>query len=116
MVGRAEETQDEKKCAAATNAAHTLKLLYDQALADFADDYSPAEMFDHFGELVGTLLGSALELLIDALGPWAALTFDLFSDGIDIISENVWTAAFESKLTCLLLENASIDANGVTTF
>jgi len=91
-----------------------LKLLYDQALADFADEYSAAEILDHFGEVAGTLIAAGLEFLIDALGPWASITFDLFFNGIDIISQNVWTADFEATLTCLLLRNASIEGDIVT--
>jgi len=115
QVGREELTDEEKMCAAATNAAHTLKLLYDQALADFADEYSAAEILDHFGEVAGTLIAAGLEFLIDALGPWASITFDLFFNGIDIISQNVWTDDFEATLTCLLLRNATI-TDGIVTF
>jgi len=115
QVGRSEPTDDEKICAAVANATECLRLLYEQALADFFAEYSSSQAFDAFGEAAGDLIFAGITALIQAYAPWVAPFWDLFWGGIALISTNVWTLVFQQHLRCILLEHASI-ADGVVTF
>jgi len=115
QVGRSEPTDDEKICAAVANATECLRLLYEQSLADFFNEYSSSQAFDAFGEAAGDLIFAGITALIQAYAPWVAPFWELFWGGIALISTNVWTLVFQQHLRCILLEHASI-AGGVVTF
>jgi len=115
QAGRAETEEIDRLCNAAANAAHVMKLLYDQSLADFHNAYSAEEAFDSFGEAAGDIIFAELTALIQGLGFWVAFAWDAFWLGIEIVSQNVWTSAFEDRLKCIFLEHAS-ETDGIVTF
>lgn len=111
---RAESTAEERKCAAAANAANVMKILY-EAITDEI-------------ELGGNTLQVAAAMvaaLVTAVGGWIAapvyaiiqLGIALFAGMIEILQvlgADVWTADFDDKLKCALLTCATDTASVVT--
>lgn len=115
ITARGETTEVDRKCLAAINAANVLEQLYEAITDEIA--------------LGGDALQVAAALVaaaVTALGGWIAaplyailqLSIALFAGVVEILQvlgADVWTAAFDKKLKCALL-NCATDTSGVVTF
>jgi len=112
---RAEDTTEQRKCAAATNAAYVLYLLYVEAL-DLLEASVP--LGDAYGEIsnyVGELLEAAIGLVLTKFAPIVGWAWSLFYGILEVLQLNVWSADFNEALVCILKEKAT-DTDGVITF
>jgi hypothetical protein len=112
---RPESTDDLRKCAAATNAAHVMHELYLAALNYYENEVDPAAAFDGTMDGLGELVLEALGILLKAAGWWASFAWEALYTAMSLLTSSVWDEAFDDELTCLFLQHATI-ADGKVTF
>ena len=113
---RVEPLPEDRRCAAATNAANVLRQTYEQALADInADvDRQTLEMNIAAGLAAGATAPFFAPLAVDIAMTAAALT-GFIEIGQVVLFSALWNDNFHDKLICILLEHAADNA-GVVTF
>lgn len=114
QIGRDEPTDDEKICAAAANAAHVIHLLYDKAIELYENEIDPAAALDFWGDYSGEIIFEALGTLVSHFSPLVGYMWTTLYGIMEILTYAAWTDTLEGNLTCLLLDNASIDGDVVT--
>jgi len=113
---RAESTEDERLCYAATNAANVIKNLYAQVDEDINNEVDSDQIQINIATYVTTILAAALLNPTLASISAALGAFNLFVEiGQSIVLVNLWTDSFHEKYICLLKEHAT-DTSGVITF
>lgn len=111
---RTEPTIDERKCAAAANAASVMQQLYEAITDEIA-----------LGGDTLQVAAAMVAALVTAVGGWIAapvyaiiqLSIALFAGMIEllqVLGSDVWTTEFNDKLKCALLECADDSADVVT--
>lgn len=115
QTGRSEPTDEEKICGAATNAAHVLHLLYDEALELYENEIDPAAALDFWGDYAGEIIFEALGLLVSHFAPLVGYMWTTLYGIMEILTYDAWSDTLEGNLVCLLIDNAAI-ADGVVTF
>lgn len=112
---RTEPTADERRCAAAANAAYVLQLVYEAITDEIA-----------MGGDTLQVAAAMVAALVTAVGGWIAapvyaiiqLTIALFAGVVEILQvlgADVWTEDFNEKLKCALY-TCSTDTGDVVTF
>lgn len=114
QTGRSEPTDEEKICMAATNAAHVLHLLYDEALELYENEIDPAAALDFWGDYAGEIIFEALGLLVSHFAPLVGYMWTTLYGIMEILTYSAWGEKLEEKLVCVLQENASISGDIVT--
>jgi hypothetical protein len=113
---RPETTEAERLCAASATAAYVLANLYKQT-GNHLLNYVAATDWEYAGAL-----GAMLQGFLMMIGMVAAQVYLALATMLSIVSirqqyvDNPLTAADEERLKCILLENATEDANGSVTF
>lgn len=115
VPAREEPTASERRCLAAANAAHVLKLVYEEVTDAVNEELDEAEIEAAFVAIVLTLIGAWLALPIIALIALAAALFRAFIEIAEFMTIDLWDSDFEDILRCLLYECAT-DTAGVVTF
>lgn len=113
-AARAEPTDDEKKCAAATNLEHVLHLLWDEVYTLFQDGVLPSVAYVQMATEAGTLLGAAFYPPLIAVAKVETIFFSLLYGLMNAIVSDNWDAEFSTKLKCLFKSKASIVGGKVT--
>lgn len=113
---REELTEDERLCAAATNAINTLRLLYVTSLQMYEDNLDPAGAFDLFADYMGELVSLAFGILLGHAWPVIGQFWTLLYGAMEILTTEMWSEAWDDTLICLLKDNASEDGSGLITF
>lgn len=112
---REEATAEERRCAAAANAAHVMGLLYEAITDEIA-----------LGGDALQIAAAMVAALVTAVGGWIAapvyaiiqLTIALFVGMIELLQAlgaDVWTEGYQEHLKCVLY-NCSTDTGDVVTF
>jgi hypothetical protein len=114
QVGRSEPTADERKCAAATNAAYVMHLLYDKALELYETEIDPASALDLWGEWSGEVIFEALGVLVSHFSPLVGYLWTTLYGIMEILTYANWSETFDDKLTCLFRAHATVSGNTVT--
>lgn len=114
QVGRSEPTADERKCAAATNAAYVMHLLYDKALELYEDTIDPAAALDIWGDWSGEIIFEALGSLIGSFSWGVGYIWTTLYGIMEILTYSNWSETFDDKLTCLFRAHATVSGNTVT--
>lgn len=111
---REEPTCDERRCAAAANAANVLQQLYEEVADAVADGADEAEAL---AVLIGAaiiIIGGWLGLALAALVGLATGYFFAFLEIAEFMTADLWTSDFTEKLKCFLYECSSCDGDVVT--
>jgi len=113
---RTEPTDDEKRCAAAANAANVMEQLYEQLADEYAANHDLALFFLAIGAGIATLflppLGLAAASFLAASSILVAEGFFAFA----FLTADVWTGDFTDQFTCILLDHATVEGDGSVTF
>jgi len=112
---RSETTADERKCAAAANAANVLKQTYEIVTDMVAVHASNAEIIAAFVAGMVAYLGSWIALPLVALIEIGIAFFIAFVEIAEFMTADLWDAEFDTLLTCVLYECAT-DSGDVVTF
>jgi len=112
---REEGTATDRICMASINAATIIEEFYEQATDAYATFATPAAVAD-------AILG-AIVLVMGAFGQVTAAShisfgqnlFSTFVDAFELITGDVWDAAFTEEFACILREHAT-DTSDVVTF
>lgn len=117
LPARTEPTDDEKRCLAARNAAEVLYLVYLGLLDAWETDGSIAFGIGAFAAILGLVLAGLFlpVAVITALISFALGAFGYAYGLMEVLTDNDWIERFTDDLTCLLYENASVNA-GVVRF
>lgn len=111
---RTEPTSDERRCAAAANAANVLQLLYEDVTDSFSDEIGYAAAIFELSLTIGVLLAPPLGLAARSFLAIATIIFRELFDLAGFITADTWTTEFNEKLVCLLLGNAVSEGDVVT--
>jgi hypothetical protein len=115
---RPEPTPDDKRCLAARNAVEVLHRVYLELLDAWNEDssiqFGIAAFATILGLLIAALFGAPI-LVITALINFAIEAFGGAYALMAVLGDDDWTASFTDELTCLFLENATVNA-GVVSF
>lgn len=112
---REEPTAQERRCAAAANAANVLELLYEDVTDSFSDQIGYAAAIFELSLTIGVLLAPPLGLAARSFLAIFTIVFRELFDLSAFITADTWTSGFTEKLTCLLLNNVQ-DVDGVEYF
>lgn len=113
---RPEPTQEEKLCAAARNAAEVLKQTYIAAIEEWHETTDLVSLVVAVSEFFNLTLG------IFFAGVWLKLwAFGLVAAGFILAAFNGlltadWTDEVTDRITCMLLEHATLQPDGRVTF
>lgn len=107
---RTEPTDFEKRCAAAANAAHVYRLLYDQAVEYYNDNVEPALA------LTGLVSGVMLGLFFAPAVPFVEAIFGIAYSVLEYFTSGQFDDDIEREFKCLLIDEANVAGDGVVTF
>jgi len=113
---REEATDEEKLCAAAANASNVVQQLYEALADEYATNHDEALFFLAIGVSIGLFLIPPLGL---AAASFLTIATTLVSEGFfafAFLTADVWTTDFNNEFTCILLENATLEADDSVTF
>lgn len=111
---REEPTCEERRCAAAANAANVLQQLYEEVADAVAEGADEAEAL---AVMIGTaviIIGGWLGLALAALVGLITGGFFAFLEIAEFMTADLWTSDFTEKLKCFLYECSSCDGDVVT--
>lgn len=113
---RPETTDAQKKCAAAATAAYVLRNLYAQTGNTLLNVVAATD-WEYAGALGSMLGGFLLTIGAAALQPFVAIASLLGIVGVrDQYVDYPLDSADEEQMTCILLENATLESSGAVTF
>jgi len=111
---REESTCDERRCAAAANAANVLKILYEDLADSFAEALSTVDAAVKLGVAIGGGIGLLFGLISTSLLSAAGAAFAGVYAGVEFITADVWTTEFDDLVKCMLYDCSSCDGDVVT--
>lgn len=114
VPARTEPTCNERRCAAAANAANVLQQLYEETADAVADGADQAEAL---AVLIGAaiiIIGGWLGLALAALVGLATGYFFAFLEIAEFMTADLWDSQFTEKLKCMLYECSSCEDDVVT--
>jgi len=114
VPARTEPTEDERKCAAAANAANVLQILYESLSDSFNSGLSAAEAIAALIAAIVGAIGAVFGLLVAPLIIIGALIFGVIYATVEFITMDLWDENFTKALTCYLLQCANDDGDVVT--
>lgn len=113
---RGESTADDRRCAAATNAANLVKQIYDTVLTDINNDVDFAQLAVTTAAVAALYAGAWVYPPALATISIDLAAFEGFAEaGQAIVLSNLWTQHFTDRYVCCLRTNAT-DTGGVVTF
>lgn len=112
---RAETTPEDRRCAAAANAANVLKATYEAVTDAINLGLDEAEIQAAFVAVLLTLIGAWLSLAALALLAILASLFRAFIEIAEFMTIDLWDEDFDEVLECLLY-SCSTDTDDVVTF
>lgn len=112
---REEPTEAEKKCGAASNAAHALRELYSAILGVYDDELSTAVNQANIAFQVATAIGAAFGPVSASFLALSDFAWTVFTQALAEITNDDWSDEFEELLVCIL-QGAATEADGVVTF
>lgn len=113
---RPEATADEKKCAAAATAAYVIGNLYEQTGNTLLNAVATTD-WDYAGALGSMLTGFLAVIGAVATQPYVALSVLLGIVGVkQQYVDNPLDTDDTERLTCILLDNSTVEATGAVTF
>lgn len=115
ITARSEPTSDERRCAAAWNAANVLEELYEAVTDQIAIDSSPAAVFGVIFDYVILILGAFAGPTAAAYAGLGKTFFDAFLETAETLANDVWDSTFTETLACVFYEHTT-DTAGVVTF
>lgn len=116
LTPRTEPTDEEKKCAAAANAANVYQQLYEQLADEYAANHDEALFFLAIGVAIGSLFLPPLGLLAASFLEIATI---LVAEGFlafAFLTADVWTDEFTDQFKCILVKHATVEGDGSVTF
>jgi hypothetical protein len=111
---REEPTCDERRCAAAANAANVLQQLYEEVADAVAEGADEAEALAILIGAAVIIIGGWLGLALAALVGLITGGFFAFLEIAEFMTADLWTSDFTDKLQCFLYECSSCDGDVVT--
>jgi len=113
---REEDTDEEKRCAAAANAANVYAELY-EITTDAATDFEFLDefldgVFDGIGTVIGPWAGETATSLAQLGRQFASQFFFVWEE----ITEDYWDAEFEDYFKCLLYTYSEVNGDGSVSF
>jgi len=112
---RPEATVPLQECGAASNAANVLKLMYQGILSVYDDQVDPALNQIEMAAQIALYGGSAFGPISASFLALTGLAWEVFTAALAEITMNSWTAAWHTKLVCILNSNVEM-VNGKAHF
>jgi len=112
---RSEPTPDDRICAAATNAAYALSLLYESLSDSFGEALDAVEAAAQLVAAVVGGIGLVLGVISGGMIEMAGFIFASVYAAVEFITADLWDTEFNEKLICILKNCASEDG-GVVHF
>jgi hypothetical protein len=112
---RPEETAEEQKCSAASNAVHALHTLYDGTIDFYDTEVDPLLNQVELAGEIAIAIGSAFGPISAAWMALSGFAWEAFSQALAEIAKDDWTEEFEQELVCILKSNMEI-TDGVAHF
>jgi len=108
---RTEPTTEERKCAAATNAAYALSLLYEDLSDSLGESLDAVEAASRLVAAVVGGVGLILGLVTGGMIALAGWAFATVYQAVEFITADLWDSEFNDKLVCILLSCAEDDSD-----
>lgn len=115
VPARTEPTSDQRKCAAAWNAANVYADLYEEVTDQIAISTAPADVFGVIFDYVIAILGLFAGPTAAAYASLGKTAFDVFLETAEFLANDVWDDTFTDDLACLFYSHTT-DTAGVITF
>lgn len=112
---REEPTEDERLCAAASNAVYVLKLTWQQAMSDFDANMAAQDAIVDTFSVLAAMIGGVFYPPIIAIAGLTEAGWEIVYEAYAALTMDVWDDTFTNLMVCLFLDNA-VDAGGVVTF
>lgn len=112
---RTEPTPDERRCAAAANAANVIKLMYEEVTDAYQNNLSEALAIVQLATAVITLIAPPVGLTLSALANIALAVWASAYAAAEFVTSDFWDSDFDDNMKCALLRCAFEDS-GVVTF
>jgi len=107
---RTEPTDEEKKCAAAANAAYVYRQLYDQAVEYYNDNVEPALA------LTSLVSGVMLGIFFPPAVPFVEAIFGIAYSVLEYFTSGQFDDDIEREFKCILIDEANVAPDGTVTF
>jgi len=113
---REEETEADKICNAAANAANVLYLTWQKLNEDWDNNVEAPLANAALAVETGLTLGAAFFPPLEAAAALVGTAFGFIFGLFQLIQIDTWSPAFIQKLTCILAADATVDENGRVLF